>query len=115
MELILVLEAAPVALVLSIALVVLVRRQAALGRRGAAAIAGVGAMLILPIIDIVLTVLRLQGLRSVSAGGPWADLWWIDLVNLMLLPAKLAAFPLLVWAVLAGRSPRRAGDPAVAP
>ena len=34
--------------------------------------------------------------------------WWFQLADLVLLPADLLGLPFLVWAILAGRSPRPA-------
>jgi hypothetical protein len=104
MELIVVLDAVPAVLVLGIGLIVLIRRRAVLGRRAAVAVAGAAVLLAGTLAHTLLDVHAYRTIEDGTLGLPW----WIQVADLVLLPADLLGLPLLAWAVLAGRSPRPA-------
>ncbi len=104
MESLVVLDTVPAALVLSIGLVVLIRRRAALGRSGPVAVAGAAVLLAGALAHMLLGV---YAYRTVLAGT--LDLpWWVEVADLVLFPADVLGLPLLAWAILAGRSRRPA-------
>jgi hypothetical protein len=107
MELVLILDAAPAAVVLSAGLLVLVRRRVALGRRATVAIAGVSVLLVGA---LARTVLGVFAYRAISAGA-FGLAGWMEVTDVLLLPADLLGLPLLAWAVLSDRGPRAEAAP----
>jgi hypothetical protein len=105
-------DALMIAAVLLAGLVVLIRRRAALGRRGSVALAGVVAALIAVVADGILSVMGVRAIFALADGGRLTDLSWIGAARLAVLPLEVVALPLLAWAVLAGRQPRPARDAA---
>ncbi|WP_432989333.1 hypothetical protein [Dactylosporangium sp. CA-233914] len=101
-------DAALSTVVLLIGLVMLIRRRAALGRRGRAAIAGVVLSLIVVVTDGVLRFASIQAITTLLNERRLVNLGWTDTVSLLVLPLDLAALPLLAWAIFAGRTRRPA-------
>lgn len=108
MELVIVLDSAPAVLVLATGLLVLIRRRAALGRRGPIVIAGTAVLLVSALADALLGIFAC---RAITA-RPWDLPEWIGVADLIVLFANLLGLPLLAWAVLDGRSHRSARVPA---
>jgi hypothetical protein len=102
MELVVVLDGVPAIVVLSVGLVVLIRRRVALGRRGTVAIAAVAVLLAGDLAGMLLDWYVYRTLLAGHLGLPW----WFEVADLMVFPIGLVGLPLLAWAVLAGRSPR---------
>jgi hypothetical protein len=98
----LVLNAVPAILVLTVGLLVLIRRRAALGRPATIAIAATAVLLAGALLDVLLGLYSYQAIEAVVYDMPW----WLDVADVLLLPADLLGLPLLVWAVLAGRGRR---------
>ena len=102
MTVIAVLQTAPAVGVLSVGLVMLIRRRAALGARASTAIAAVVMLLGGALARLLL------GAYVFGAFSPFGVPWWVQLVDLLLLPVDLLGLPVLAWVILAGRSPRPA-------
>jgi hypothetical protein len=104
MELLVVVDAVPSVLVLTVGLIVLGRRRAALGRRASIAIAGVAVLLACAVAHALLGFLAYRAIQA----GVFDLPGWMNAAELMMLPADLLGLPLLAWAILAGRERRPA-------